>query len=294
MIPKRIFQTFSHKSFEPPFQKFIDDWKIENENFEYIFYDDDDSEYFIRNNFPAEVYDAYIRIIPPALKADLWRYCVLYTYGGFYADIDIACLGSLERFVNLDTEFVTPIDLNIGDLEYHNLYNAFIGSIPKHPILKKCIDRIVLSIKKQELPRENLMNFAGPGCLGIAVNEYLKRPPKAPMVDLHEKRPYLKMTDRFPLTTFNPTEAQEPILNISRKLIAPRALQGKYSKVDLIKFEQFSQYIRDLDGKKILQNKGGLLFLEQCYKFECQKVKNYVDWGQFGFINVPFDRIVKP
>lgn len=254
MIPRRIFQTFDHKSFEPAFQNIVDDWKRENENFEYVFHTDDDSKNFIKNNFSSNVYDAYTRIIPPALKADLWRYCVLYLYGGFYADIDTVCLGTLERFLSEDIEFVAAIDLNLGDLEYHNVCNTFIGSVPKHPILKKCIERIVLTIKKQEIPKENIMNFAGPGCLGISVNQYLNRPDKESMV----------------------------------------GFQGSYSKVKLIKFEQHTEYIRDLKGKKVLQNRHGCPRLEELYHIECQKIKNYTVWGEFGFKNVPFNCIIKP
>ena len=90
MIPRKIFQTFEQKSFEPEFQKIVDYWKTENPDFKYCLYDDNEREEFIKNNFPAEVYGTYMRIIPQAFKADLWRYCVLYTYGGFYADIDTA------------------------------------------------------------------------------------------------------------------------------------------------------------------------------------------------------------
>ena len=253
MIPRKIFQTFEQKSFEPEFQKIVDYWKTENPDFKYCLYDDNEREEFIKNNFPAEVYGAYMRIIPQAFKADLWRYCVLYTYGGFYADIDTACLGGLERFINSDTEFVAPIDLNLGDLEFHNICNGFIGSIPNHPILKKCIDRIVLSVKKQEMPSENIMNFSGPGRLGIAVNQYLNRPDKETMVNF----------------------------------------EGIYSKVHLIKFEHGLEYVRDLDGKKILQSKSGAPFLKHLYEFECKKIKNHFDWGKLGFKNVPFEQIVQ-
>ena len=253
MIPRKIFQTFEQKSFEPEFQKIVDYWKTENPDFKYCLYDDNEREEFIKNNFPAEVYGTYMRIIPQAFKADLWRYCVLYTYGGFYADIDTACLGGLERFINSDTEFVAPIDLNLGDLEFHNIFNAFIGSIPNHPILKKCIDRIVLSVKKQEMPSENIMNFSGPGRLGIAVNQYLNRPDKETMVNF----------------------------------------EGRYSKVDLIKFEHGPEYVRDLEGNKILQNKNGNPSMKLLYNQECKKIKNHFDWGKFGFKNVPFEQIVQ-
>lgn len=276
MIPKRIFQTFAHKSFEPQFQRFVDDWKIYNPDFEYLLWDDEECEQFIKNNFSSDVYDAYDRIIIPAFKADFWRYCVLYIHGGFYADIDTVCLSSFDGFINADIEFVTAIDLNIGDLEYHNLYNAFMGSVPKHPILEKCINRIVSIIKEGQIPPENLMNFTGPGCLGISTNQYLNRPSKAPMVNVNDRPTEVKMAKCDP------------------RYFGPTPLVGNYSKVHLIKFEQFSQYVKDLNGKKILQNKDEVPFLKDCYNFECAKIKDYIKWGDFGFNDVPFEKIVKP
>ena len=148
MIPRKIFQTFEHGNFEPQFQYIIDDWKIENPDYEYHFFNANDRQIFMKHYFDGKVYDAYTRIKPGAFKSDLWRYCVLYVHGGFYIDIDSICLGTLDMFVKKDTEFVAATDLNLGDLEYHNVANAFIGSIQGHPILKNCIDHIVEIVEK--------------------------------------------------------------------------------------------------------------------------------------------------
>ena len=253
MIPKKIFQTFEHGNFEPQFQYLVDDWKLENPDYEYHFFNADDREVFMKYYFGDKVYDAYLRIKPGAFKSDLWRYCVLYVYGGFYIDIDSICLGSLDMFVKKNTEFVAAVDLNLGDLEYHNVANAFIGSIQGHPILKNCIDRIVEIVEKEELPAENIMNFCGPGCLGIEINKFLGREEKASMVRYF----------------------------------------GKYDKVELISFEHPTEFFRALDGKKIMQNKNSSPFLKHFYQIECDKVENYFDWGKFGFKDIPFDYIVE-
>ena len=50
-------------------------------------YNDDDCRAFIRDAFPPDVVAAYDLLIPTAFKADLWRYCVLYKFGGVYLDI---------------------------------------------------------------------------------------------------------------------------------------------------------------------------------------------------------------
>ena len=70
-------------------------------------------------------------------------------------------------------EFVTPIDLNnCPTIGTHNLFNSFIASVPKHPILLECINRIIFNIENNIIPPSNL-DFSGPGILGRSTNAYL-------------------------------------------------------------------------------------------------------------------------
>lgn len=43
----------------------------------------------IKNNFDCDVLEAFDGLVPYAYKADLARYCILYIYGGIYADISV-------------------------------------------------------------------------------------------------------------------------------------------------------------------------------------------------------------
>ena len=52
----------------------------------YLFNDDACRE-FLAMTFPTDVVYAYDLLIPTAFKADLWRYCILYMFGGVYMDI---------------------------------------------------------------------------------------------------------------------------------------------------------------------------------------------------------------
>ena len=56
---------------------------------EFRFYTDDDVDVFLRANFDDAVYGAFRSINGTygAMKADFFRYCVLYKVGGIYADI---------------------------------------------------------------------------------------------------------------------------------------------------------------------------------------------------------------
>ncbi len=82
----------------------------------YYLYNDADCRAFIRSAFPPAVVAAYDRLIPTAFKADLWRYCVLYKFGGVYLDVKYRwgvpprdggnCDALLASFGKSRTEFV--------------------------------------------------------------------------------------------------------------------------------------------------------------------------------------------
>ena len=166
IIPKKIFQTWEHSNIEPEFQQIIDVWKDQNLDYEYIFHDAEQRSKFIQENFEENVANAYNKIIPGAYKCDLWRYCVLYIYGGFYADIDTLCLGKLNDLITENIDFIVPIDLNINPTEgEHNLACGFIGSVPKSPILLDAINRIVFNVENNIIPTSKL-DFSGPRLIG--------------------------------------------------------------------------------------------------------------------------------
>ena len=169
-IPYNLFQTFKTKDISPALQTFVDTWKEKNAEYAYKFYDDDMCDKFMKE-FDVRTWKAYRRIIPGAFKADLWRYCVLYKYGGIYADIDTLCIGKIDDFLNDATEFVTAIvDFN----EYNLLFNAFIAAAPGSKILKDCIDTIVHNVENNIVPDDRIY-FAGPGVLANCTNNFLGR-----------------------------------------------------------------------------------------------------------------------
>jgi hypothetical protein len=173
-IPKHIYQTWKHKQISDELRAIVDSWKTFNPSYEYTLMDDGECASFIREHFDESVYNAYSRIIPGALKADFWRYCVLYVYGGVYADLDTLCMNSLDPFID-NYEFVTVVDLNTNMREgCHNLFNAFIASVPKHPILLGCIQRIVRQVLTNTVP-PSMLDRTGPGVLGRETNLYLSR-----------------------------------------------------------------------------------------------------------------------
>ena len=171
-IPKKIFQTWKYKNVSPEFQEIIDTWKLYNPDYEYYLYDDNDCLQFITDNFDTDVVNVYKHLQSGAFKADLWRYCILYIYGGVYVDIDTLCMRTLDDFIKNDTELMVPIDLNICETKY-NLFNTFIACVPNSSIMLNCINQIINNITHNNCGKTNL-DLCGPGLLGKQVNTYLE------------------------------------------------------------------------------------------------------------------------
>jgi hypothetical protein len=70
-------------------------------------------------------------------KIDLWRYCILYDTGGVYMDADCILKSDISILLNNDAVFVT------NDRQVQNIFNGFIMTIPKNPILKEIIDYMI-------------------------------------------------------------------------------------------------------------------------------------------------------
>jgi len=169
-IPKVIYQTFKTQELLKEMQDIVDTWKLHNSNYEYILYDDNDCEKFIKSFFDSNVINAYYKLRYPALRADLWRCCILYKFGGVYADLDTLCLGSIDNFITDKTQIMVPKDLGGG----YYIFNTFIAIIPNHPIMDYCIKKIVNNVENKIYYSDN-RDVAGPGVLGKSINKYLNR-----------------------------------------------------------------------------------------------------------------------
>lgn len=143
--------------------------------FKYSFYDDQDIDAFIRRHFDHRVYRSYKRILNGALKADFFRYCVLYVHGGVYVDVDLACLTSLENVVDFYTDtLVTAADYQEKDFQPRNrdyrrdcVYQAFLCCQPFHPLMRYMINYMCFVMDHNLHPRD-IFRIGGPNAFADA------------------------------------------------------------------------------------------------------------------------------
>jgi mannosyltransferase OCH1-like enzyme len=70
-------------------------WKIKNPEFNYDLYNTEQGYDFIFSQFGLDMAKAFMKCTVPAMKADFFRYCVLYQIGGIYVDSDIQALSPI-------------------------------------------------------------------------------------------------------------------------------------------------------------------------------------------------------
>ena len=61
-----------------------------NPEFTFRTHNDEEADAFIREHFDADVYRAFSSLRWGVIRADFWRYCILYVHGGVYVDMDSA------------------------------------------------------------------------------------------------------------------------------------------------------------------------------------------------------------
>lgn len=164
-IPKFIFQTSETKAIPPGMIEAMNSWKTMNPTYKHFFFDNTERRNFMSQYFDNNTIKAYDTLIPGAYKADLWRYCVLYIYGGVYADIKSVCK------INL-TEIIDSPFISVRDRSTDCIANSFICTVPKHPFLKRAIEISVKNILNNNYG-ESSLDITGPRVLGRALNDVL-------------------------------------------------------------------------------------------------------------------------
>ncbi len=198
IIPLHIFQTWWTKDLPKNMLDSVLSVKNQNPEFEYHLYDDHDCLEFIKNHFPSYVTEAYKALVPGAYKADLWRYCVLYIYGGVYIDIKFKCAPGFKFIELTDKEHFC----NDFKKRKRSIYNGVMISKPKNPLLLKAINKVVQNVKRKYYGKGSLFP-TGPILLGkIFKNKYMKDVDMR-LAPLNKTGLSIKYKDRRILTFYN-------------------------------------------------------------------------------------------
>jgi hypothetical protein len=162
MIPKIIWQTheWEYKDLPHNFSRCSQTWKNLNPEWEYRYHSAIDRAIAVRD-FDLELYQYYM-FADKVTQSDIWRYVVLYQYGGFYTDMDSFCVMPLEysfkQFYNGKDVFCTKIfyreeysEQESRYLKLEQLHNSPIAAIQKSNILNLVIQNIKNQYKENSV-----------------------------------------------------------------------------------------------------------------------------------------------
>lgn len=155
IIPKIIHQTYKDYDLPDIFSHCQKSIKELHPDFEYRFYTDNDMYNIITNEFP-EYYDVFQKLPRMIMKIDMFRYFLMYKYGGLYTDMDYLMF---KKFDLLNYEVVIPCNRE-KDNQPICLGNCIFASKPNHPFWKLLIDTL-FDIDREKINYTNDINIDG-------------------------------------------------------------------------------------------------------------------------------------
>jgi mannosyltransferase OCH1-like enzyme len=169
IIPKNTFTCWHTKDLPPKMLENYNKMKEENPEFNHYLFDEDDCRKFISENFDETILNAYNSLIPCAYKSDLWRYCVLYKYGGIYFDIKYRTVNGFKLLALTEKEYF----VRDAPTSFNGVYNALIVTLPRNEIMLNCINKIVSNVNNKYYGN-NCLEPTGPVLLGSFFSQQQK------------------------------------------------------------------------------------------------------------------------
>ena len=169
-IPKTIWQTYKdpYESLAPYMKDAIQTWKDLNPDYEWKYMDDVEAAEFIKLEYGQEWHDIFISLPVGVMRGDLWRYMIIYKYGGVYADLDTECLNPVSTWMIEDKDFIV-----CPETDHHFCQWTFAAS-PEHPILKSVLDLIKQRLLNPEYGSEHFVHtHTGPSIWTDGINKAL-------------------------------------------------------------------------------------------------------------------------
>lgn len=167
-IPHIIHQIWIGGPVPEKYKPLMKTWIDKHPTWEYRLWTDKDIELFNIENKKL-----FNRAQNYGLKSDIWRYEILWRYGGIYVDTDFECLKELD-------ELIAPYELFGAQFggEPVTLSNGILGACRRHAVFRACINRIKALNSIPDDP-EKIMSLAGPNCFALEFSRYKHRKPHA-------------------------------------------------------------------------------------------------------------------
>jgi mannosyltransferase OCH1-like enzyme len=163
-IPRQIWQTYRTATLPQVAKIYSQTWRTSNPSWMLQFSDDDDARRQIAAHFDAEhvaVFDSYPIGV---MRADFWRYCILYAMGGVYADIDTLSEQPIESWLMGGTR-----GLILGVENDEHLIQWAMAAKKNHPALAAVIAEAIRRSREPQCRHGSMESHSVHYCTGPAL-----------------------------------------------------------------------------------------------------------------------------
>ena len=258
-IPKIIHQTSKSRCVTPSFAKTIHSWQSfgaaqddDSDYYSHYLHDDEAVQRLLYHELGQQG-DAWTRgildhcLVHGTLRADLWRYVVLYVYGGIYADLDSVPTPNQQQQQQLSTMLLWQN--NSGGVfvleQYHMLSQYFMALPPRHPLMWYAI---YVSLQALSLMSDtgsaSAAMVTGPHALHKALREFCKDAGRFIGVAGVGRKPVqagmYKGTSNYTITVYGNASHQNEF--VQRDAFAAVEKRESYQQMGMRHFTEDKQY----------------------------------------------------
>jgi mannosyltransferase OCH1-like enzyme len=167
-IPKVIHMTSKTRCMTQAFASNVDRWRFEGHTL--FLHDDDAVDRLLDRWWPEfpSIHDVKKCMMPGAAIADLWRYVVLWEYGGIYTDIDNSPGPWLWNESGSAITNTTDALFEQERGRFPSQY--FFAASPHHPVMYLAVQNALLRVMEVKSIMKQYVPFVtGPGAIKAAV-----------------------------------------------------------------------------------------------------------------------------
>jgi len=191
-IPAQCFQTAEVRRFGRCHHAALEELRALNPELHFLLFDAHQRDRYMAEHWGDQPIGAlYRRARFGAMRADIFRYCVVFERGGFYLDINKLVVAPLRTFLQAGDRGLISFENNwcqlpappqaAQRLQHPNNYVVQwgFGFAPRHPILEAMINNICsyaasyMGISFAE-PSEAIRSLTGPGLFTQTVRHYFE------------------------------------------------------------------------------------------------------------------------
>lgn len=170
MIPQTIWQTYKvpYEQLPEYAKQAAASWQFHNYDWQYRYMDDAEVLAFVGKEYGQAWVDIFNSCPLGVMRADMWRYMVIYKHGGMYADLDTICHKPIGEWLEPDVRMIV-----CPEVEDHLCQWAFAAEAG-HPALKSVIDCVWRAFQTPDYTHEHFVHaMTGPGVWTEGISEAL-------------------------------------------------------------------------------------------------------------------------